>query len=352
MGIERYVTALIEGRKHSSISLFFLYLFSKVFEWGIKLRHVAYKIHFFKTGQVNAPVISVGNITAGGTGKTPLINHLVQLFLREGKVAIISRGYRSSLECQTTPTAICLGQGPLFSSLICGDEPYLLASFNPTCDLWIGKNRLLAAKMAIQRGVDFIFLDDGMQSLELKRDLEIVVMDGKELFGKGYFLPRGYLREDPKELKKASYIFVNHIQCATEYREAKCQLLPYTQAPVIGIRMHLAERLSGVKAGVFCGLGKPQRFLDTLNEAGVSIIDALIAGDHKSFTVDALEIFAEQCKAKGAEMLLCTEKDAVKLANQVKFSLPIKSVKVSLEVVEGKEHWDALYAKIKSLRES
>ncbi len=329
MPFENYVVDVIEGRRGALLRpvLYTLSLGYRVLSYLHRLS--------MKPQKVNIPVISIGNITAGGTGKTPLIQYLAK---KHKNVAIITRGYRSTLSSKK-PVLICRGKGPLYSSKVCGDEPYLLSLTLPKTYIWIGKNRLKAAKLA-EKKAKVILLDDGMQSYELHRDIEIVVMDGKDLFGKNHFLPRGYLREHPKRLKDADLIVVNH---CVNYEATKKILSAYTDAPIAVMALKPQEVFIGKKVAVFCAIGKPQHFFSTVQELGAEIVDTLVAPDHKPFKVETLKAFWKKCPS--AEYLLCTEKDAVKLPKNI--NLPIRVVKTTVEITQGKEHLENLWKNLK-----
>lgn len=344
MTLETYVLDQIEGKRHSAIAKAFLWGASQLFRAGISLRNRAYDKKWFKAVKVATPVVSIGNIVAGGTGKTPLIHLLAEELAKKGKVAILSRGYLSEIEHKITK----LSALPELNSEVHGDEPTWLQRTLPEVDVWVGKNRVASAKKASSE-TKVLLLDDGMQFRSLERDVEIVVMDAEDLFGKGHFLPRGLLRDAPRRLKGADLIVLNHIKDKAHFEKCEKAIRPLTEAPVVGMRYKIKNResLSGKGAGVFCGIGKPQRFLDMLVQSGIAIVDAFQALDHHDFSSRQLEAFALRCKQRGAHFLACTEKDAVKLAPDLKTSLPIQPIHVEIEFVEGKEKWDGCIKKIK-----
>src|SRR5579872_2521109 len=254
MNLESYLVTVIEGKRKAELIKPLLYLLSALFKSGAILRHIAYNKGWLRSVSVPIPVISVGNIVAGGTGKTPLIYLLAKELSAFGQVAILSRGYRSKVERENGIVNLSKGEGPLYSAEVCGDEPHWLAEKLPEAWLWVGKNRSNAAKQAEHAGAHYVLLDDGMQYRKLKRNLEIVVMDAKDLFGKGYFLPRGYLRDCPKRLRYADLIVVNHVGDQEEWERIKKELAAFSSAPVVGMRMKLeaAQELQGKKVGLFC----------------------------------------------------------------------------------------------------
>ena len=181
-------------------------------------------------------VISVGNIVAGGTGKTPVTLLLAGAFYERFTVAILSRGYRSKAEKLDAPVLLCEGQGPTFPASYCGDEPYLFAQRLPKAIVIVGGDRKKASFLAAKAGAQAIFLDDGMQHRRLVRDFDVVVVDVGDPFGQGYFLPRGFLRDDICSLARANLIILNHINDSEQFTSVKMQLEPYSLAPIIGTK--------------------------------------------------------------------------------------------------------------------
>jgi tetraacyldisaccharide 4'-kinase len=174
-----------------------------------------------------------------------------------------------------------------------------------------------------------------MQYRKLHRNIEIVVMDGEDLFGKGYFLPRGFLRDTPARLKKADLIVVNQ---AKNQERITQELAKYTDAPVVFMRMKIDADLKGKRVGLFCAIGKPDKFMESVRHCGAEIIATFFKRDHDYFSAEELEAFAKRSKA---DLLVCTEKDQVKLPSDLR--LPILALEGELEFVSGKEHWDDLY---------
>ena len=238
---EKYLLDVIKGEKNGFFP-FLLRIFLWVLSWPFKLI-VNCRNWMFDQGWVSrySPpvpvVISVGNIVVGGTGKTPVTLMLAQEFYDDFLVAILSRGYRSQAEKLRVPVIISKGQGPMQPAKFCGDEPYLLAQNLPKVYVIVGKDRHKASNIAAKAGAHLIVLDDGMQHRRLARDFEIVVMDTYDLFGQGYFLPRGLLREDKKSLHRADLIILNHVHDINKFEETKKELAKFSDAPIIGTRM-------------------------------------------------------------------------------------------------------------------
>lgn len=302
-------------------------------------------------------VISVGNIVAGGTGKTPAAQMIAAEFYGAHKMAILSRGYRSKAEKLAKPTLLCKGEGPQQTAAECGDEPYLLARRFPKAFVYVGRNRLLASNMAAQDGAELILLDDGMQHRFLARDFDVVILDAEDPFGQGYFLPRGFLRENLKSLSRADLIIVNHAGNNERFASIVKQIELYSCAPVIGTTMEVeqlvdfeglpVESIAGKKVAAFCGIANPDHFFDTLQKLGAEVLLKNCISDHFSFTKEQLEKWCRKAREKGAEIVVCTEKDRVKIPDQLTLSLPLVWPKMGLKRVMGEEAWSEFIQKVK-----
>jgi len=313
-------------------------------------RNKAYDLKILKTYAPQIPtIVSIGNIVAGGTGKTPVTLMLAKDLVDKFPVAILCRGYRSYAEQLDIPLVLSQGNGPEHPSSFCGDEPYLLAKNQPKAHVFVGKNRCQAVDMAAERGAKLAILDDGMQHRQLARDFEVVVMDAKDPFGQGYLLPRGLLREDLSALKRADIIILNNIESPSQFYALRKEIAQYTAATAVGTIVKVISinklgggevaSLRGKKIGMFCGIAKPSNFAHTLENMGAVIVDQLHLGDHKTVDYERLAQFSNACLDKGAEYILCTEKDWVKLPDDLTLSLPIAWTNIELEVTEGAECW-------------
>jgi tetraacyldisaccharide 4'-kinase len=361
MGLELFFQHVIKGKRRGFLSSLIklpLKLLSHLYGFGVYCRNWAYDHGWFKQYSPPLPlVVSIGNITAGGTGKTPLTIMFAKALDEEIKVAIASRGYRSQAEHQKSPIIVSSGSGPMQTAAVCGDEPYLLAENLPHVYVFAGKNRIQSSNLAAIDGVQLLILEDGMQHRQLARDLDIVILDGRDPFGMGYFLPYGYLRDDPRSLSRAHLIVVNHVIDTLHFNEVKTLIEQYTTAPVVGVNTAVEGvfDLSGVKiegiehqrAGIFCGIANPEQFLQTVQGLGVDVVAEKYYPDHKLGSLEDLNRFARKCQKQGASVLLCTEKDKVKLGAESEIALPIGWVKMKLEVVAGSQEWNNFIAKIK-----
>ncbi len=353
-GLEKHWRDVVLGNNQgrlSSLTRGFLQALSWPYQLVTSVRNAAYDRGIFSSHTVEIPIISVGNIVAGGTGKTPLILKLAEHF-SDQPVAVLSRGYRSAAERSKAPIFLSRGHGPLYGPEQCGDEPFLISSRLPKVLVIVGRDRIQAAHMAAEAGAKLILLDDGMQHRRLKRDLEIVVVDANDPFGLNYLLPRGFLREGLKGLQRAHMVVLNHVKNDESFALLQHQLRQYTDAQVVGTQVQVTaiqtlhgqpvKNLRGKKVALFCGIAKPEKFRATVEDQGALIIDELATADHHLLPPKALVAFSERSRQRGAEMLLCTEKDKVKLPDSVDTSLPIAWVKVDLTIAYGHDVWQGV----------
>ena len=342
MDLERSILQIIRGEKRAPVTRACLAGLSLAYHAAINLRHLAYDLGIFPSTKLSIPVVSIGNLVAGGTGKTPLVHALATALQDKIDIAILSRGCKSQIEKSKNIKQISTGLGPLCSAEECGDEPYLLAQ-KTKASVWVGIDRIASGRQAKVHGAECLLLDDGMQHRRLKRDFEIVIVDGLDPFARGRYLPWGLLRDSPKRLKKASLIVISHCKDAAHFEQLKAHISRFSQAPVAAAQIEIvnSEQLTAHKVGVFCAIGQPARFLQTVRDLKSEIVDTLILNDHAQWQQGQLEAFAKRCRERGAEALVCTEKDFVKLNFDVS-TLKILPVKIQLKITEGKEHWQQL----------
>lgn len=361
--LEIYFLEVIKGKKQGFLAAFLrfcLYILSWPFQLIVAGRNWMFDRGWVCRYYPPVPVvISVGNIVVGGTGKTPVTLMIAQEFYQDFTLAVLSRGYRSSVEKLPEPVMLSKGNGPMQSAALCGDESYLLAQNLPKALVFVGRNRHKASNMAAKAGAEIILLDDGMQHRRLARDFEVIVMDAGDPFGQGYYLPRGLLREGVKSLSRADLIIINHISDSDSFITMKAQVQQHSPALVIGTRMEVLDvfdyegkimsSLQGKKVGIFCGIAHPEYFYGTVSRQGAEIVSKLYTADHVSFDTETLIAFSKECRDKGAEMILCTEKDRVKLVDIKGVALPVAWLKMRLKVVEGETEWKTFIGRAKSL---
>lgn len=257
--------------------------------------------------KVSCTVVSVGNIVAGGTGKTPFVVLLARTF-QQRKLAILTRGY---------------GDIP--------DEALLMQRRLPNVKIYIGKNRVHFAKQAVKEGAELILLDDGFQHRALHRDVDIVLLRGDDLFGKKHFLPWGYLRDSPKRLEKTDAIFIH----GSDFIYIPHRVLDTQEQPILSIQ--------GWKLGIFCGIANPESFKKLVVNLGAEIVAEWVLADHELAHPAHLERFAIHCKSLGAQALMTTEKDFIK---KPQCSLPIVFMEIEIVWLAGQNKWVNLIEKI------
>ncbi|MGC1877784.1 MAG: tetraacyldisaccharide 4'-kinase [Rhabdochlamydiaceae bacterium] len=347
MDLEHSLLKIIRGEKKAPILMGGLAALSTLYRSAIAARNLAYDRGWISSIKLPAVVVSIGNIVVGGTGKTPLVHLLASELQSKVQLAILTRGYRSSIERSGRCRQISSGNGPLCQSEECGDEPYFLAQ-KTRASIWVGGDRVASGRLAIAEGANCLLLDDGMQHRGLKRDFEIVILDGTDPFSKERFLPWGLLRDTPKRLRFADLIVFTHVKDQKHHQQLQKQLSPFTHAPAVAFQIEVLNKqlFPPRKVGVFCGIGKPTHFLQTIRDLKSEIVDTLILKDHASLQKGELRDFAKKCREKGAEALLCTEKDYVKISPDPSLCLKIDPVEIQLKILTGKEHWETLIENI------
>jgi len=347
MSIESFVVEIIEGKRKVLAVRSILYCISLFFHLGSYLRNTLYDLRILRSTKLSVPVISIGNIVAGGTGKTPFVA-MVGKQLSSKKIAVISRGYRSEgkgVRC------VSKGQGPLISSLEAGDEPYWLAK-QLKAQVWVSKNRIKSSRQAIIEGVQLLLLEDGFQHRKIQRDLDIVLVHAGDLWGKGYFLPRGYLRDLPQRLSSADCVIVSYLENTHDKNKIEQEIRRFTLAPIVGFSANYQgqeEHIQGKKVGVFCGIAKPDVFYRSVENMAGQIVQSLVIEDHKISSEEELQVFAKDCKDKGAEVLICTEKDWVKLSFHERLALPVYVLQMQFVCVWNENLWHELCQKMENL---
>jgi tetraacyldisaccharide 4'-kinase len=302
-----------------------------------------------RPARVGVPVISVGNLVAGGTGKTPLVVYLARLLAGEGRnVAIVSRGYGRR---SRGPLVVSRGDGPAVSWQEAGDEPYLMALLTKGVRVLVAARRSDAIRAALaEAGTDAILLDDGFQHVQLARDLDIVAVDASAPLGNGHLLPAGTLRENPLGIARADVIV------ATRCDQARggARLVGRTvglltpRAPVIETRMVAAElwdvgtgaavdatEMRDMPALALSSIADPAGLSRTAREAGLSVVAEAAYPDHHAYGPADLDAVAARVLESGARLIVTTEKDAVRLAG---WSPPVRliAIGIELEVTRGR----------------
>lgn len=328
----------------------FLIPCSWLFSTAVRLRHFFYDRKIFTQKIAPLPVISIGNVVVGGTGKTQVALLLAELLSQDMRVAVLARGYKSVAEHAKEPMLVDVTR---HCPKTCGDEPWLLASRLRSAFIVVNKNRYKSSLEAKKLGAQVIVLDDGMQHRKLHRDFEIVVIDGQ--FPLGKFLPQGRLREDLSRLKSAHFIlFIGTPEESIQKTVSCYSTAPHAVAKIVPSGLFCldgqqATSLKDIPVAIFCGIGNPTRFVKTVEEMGAHVVATHFCSDHQAMSEKALNRFALLARSRGARILVCTEKDKVKLSQcSGHLPLPIVWVKVALEIIENKEAWSSAVHAVKS----
>jgi len=305
-------------------------LLSRVYAAAVRLRGGLYRLGLLRRRRAPVPVIVVGNITVGGTGKTPLTIALVERLRAAGFTpGVASRGY--GRQDERTPRWVESGTAPAEG----GDEPVLIAR-RTGAKVRVDRDRLAAARALAQAGCDIVICDDGLQHDRLHRDLEIEVIDGQRRYGNGQLLPAGPLREPVARAQRCDFHVVNGGQAA--FGEWPMRLLTRQAVPLVGGKPRDLALFAGHRVHAVAGIGYPPRFFDMLRGLGIGVVPHAFA-DHHAYKAEDL--------AFGSELpVLMTEKDAVKcapFAADWQFSIP-----VSAELPEA--FWIALTERVQGLR--
>lgn len=288
----------------------------------IGVRNILYDRGILGVTSVGCPVISVGNITTGGTGKTPFVEFLVSHFLERGaKTALLSRGYgRSSGGTVTVSDGVSL----LCGADMGGDEAVQVARKYPRCVVVVDADRVRGARHVVEKfSPDVILLDDGFQHRALHRDLDIVVLDGSRDFASMPMLPAGHRREPLSALRRAHFFIRNRFDPGspdapgtgadhrTASAEMRYRLIAFRSAKTggaVGIDRLRAETISA-----FCGIGNPRSFRSLLEGAGIRPAAFMEFPDHHRYTADDFSGMSETANRSGSSHLVTTEKDAVRI---------------------------------------
>lgn len=305
------------------------------------VRGKCYDIGWLPSHKASIPVLSVGNLAAGGTGKTPVVDWLLKEFIRQGKKAVVvSRGYGGAFTGEVG--IVSRGEGVLLTAQQAGDEPNLLARRNPQAAVLIARRRSDGVRFAEQQlGADLVILDDGFQHRGMQRDLDLVLLDAARPYANGWPLPAGLLREFPCALQRADLLLLTRAQSASTFSFADKPVfssqhqLAEVALDLTGRKLQFAE-LKVKRLFAFAGIAEPEGFFSALSNAGLSLAGHLSLGDHCHY--DAKTCREIRAAAAGCDGLITTEKDAVKL-NPELFSIPCYQVPLRLTIEDKSAFW-------------
>jgi len=317
------------------------------------LRARAYELGFFRQRRLEGKVISVGNLTVGGTGKTPMVLWIAQRLLAEHKrVGILTRGYKGRVGGRTG-----YGDGAGVANGSASDEVQLLgARLDPQVAFGVGRDRYVSGQRLTKEGVQWFVLDDGFQHLRLARHVDIVLVDATNPFGGGKVLPAGRLREPRSALCRADLVVITRSEHAPA---VEVIIRRYSTAPIFyarpqleSVRLWRGEHRGEVdpsaksrKLFAFCGIGNPSAFLNNLREWGFQVAGQKVFRDHHRYSQQEAAEIERAARASGAEGLICTEKDIFNLGDAQPGEFDLLYCVISMHVERGDEFWTAIMDK-------
>ena len=349
--------------------LAFLKFLSFIFAAVVSVRYFFYKTGLLRRYPLGIQVISIGNVTAGGTGKTPVTEIFARTLAREGrKVAILSRGYRRKeapwwqrmfTQAIEPPLVVSDGKRVLLDSSVGGDEPYMLASNLPGVAVIVDRDRVKAGRYAIKRlGCDTIILDDGFQYQRLKHSIEVVLVDSTNPFGNGNMLPRGILREPAGHLKRADIIFLT--KCNSDTSEVIREIRKYNKSAEIVECRHAPrllrdvwtreeiplEWLRGKTVCTLSGIASPKGFENSLRRMGAKVVWCERYADHHRYDPSEILYALNRTSDMGADALVTTEKDAVRFPRFETSPVKCLYLRIAIDITKGREDFTQLVERI------
>jgi tetraacyldisaccharide 4'-kinase len=378
--LERYFLELINGHRYSSADKIIrgiLFVFSRFYRRAVQFRHWVYDKRIYRNKALGCLVVSIGNLTCGGTGKTPVVEVFSKTLRQKGrKVAILSRGYRSkdrsfweklkqrfsSKRHEVPPRVVSDGKNLLLNSATAGDEPYMLASNLKDVVVLVDKDRVKAGLYAISEfEADTLILDDGFQYLDLKPKINIVLVDSTQPFHNHHVLPRGLLREPIKNIRRADYIFLTKSNGGKHLRHLKTFLRKHNRRAEIIECCHEPKylenvynkkeqldlsTLKGKRIAALSGIANPQSFEEFLENFGSEIVYTERFVDHHRYSQQELIDFINNAKKANADMVVTTEKDAVRFPRLFRRDIPIFFMRVEIGIISGQENFDQCISRI------
>ncbi|MCK4401488.1 tetraacyldisaccharide 4'-kinase [bacterium] len=347
-----------DNRRHRLLKLCLLFISFLVIT-GQNILLFMYSRNLLKKRKLSSRVISVGGITLGGVGKTPVVELLVNMLIKKGKkVAVLSRGYRRVEESEIK--LVSNGKEILCDVEEAGDEPYLLAKNLKNTVVFAGKNRYKTGKIAEESfNIDTVVLDDGFQHWRLHRDINIVVINASSPFGNGYIFPRGNLREPYKRLKRADCFIITKTDMIKDdnLENIKRKLLEINDSAQVITTIHKPvcleniageeqmdiECIKGEKVIALSSLGDPVSFENTLEHVGAKIVEKLRYPDHHWYTEDDIDNIQARQKALNAKFIITTQKDAVRLQMiETQDVASLRVLRIGIEIISGSDRLEKL----------
>ncbi|MDF3129938.1 tetraacyldisaccharide 4'-kinase [Kiritimatiellaeota bacterium B1221] len=370
---ETYLLDVVDGtRRGTGAALLRLTLggLSYVFTSIVQTRLWGYRIGLLKHHTLGCQVVSVGNLTVGGTGKTPVVELLARSLAENGRrVAILSRGYKKKKKKRGFKRRLkdlMLGRVDVEASLLVsdgeslkvepmfsGDEPYMLAKNLPGVAVIVGKDRVSSGRHAIRKlKCDTLILDDGFQHLALKHRLDIVLVDRTNPFDNGRTLPRGLLREPIRNIKRAGFIFITKsngdgaVELSTRLRElnptaeiSECRHCPRFLKYLFEDMQEDLSWLKGKKVMALSGIAVPGGFERELVIHGAMVEEHITFADHHRYSLQEILDIVERAKELNVDAIITTEKDAVRIPHLQRRDIPMLYLRVEIEMFTGQEEY-------------
>ncbi len=378
--LEHYVVECMNEKNFTRSALFmrgFLFFGSRIYRHVVQFRHWLYDKGIYRRNPLGCLVVSIGNLTCGGTGKTPVVEVFARTLSQKGrKVAILSRGYKSkdrsfvekikalsnSKKNEIPPRIVSDGVNLLLNSATAGDEPYMLASNLKDVLVFVDKDRVKSGRYAISEyEVDTLILDDGFQYLDLKPHINIVLVDSTSPFHNHHTLPRGLLREPIKNIRRADYVFLTksnggnhlrHLKRFIEHHNRHAEIIECCHKPQYLENVFTREErlplnaLEGKKIATVCGIASPIGFENFLSDRGAEIVYKERFADHHTYTQQEMIDFVNNTKKAGAIWILTTEKDAVRMPRMSRRDIPFYFLRIEIDILSGLENFDQCISRI------
>lgn len=378
--LEQYFLEVMSGKRrrwHDLVLLNVLFIASRFYRMATQFRNWLYAKRVIRHHALGCLVVSIGNLSCGGTGKTPVVEVFARTLSAKGRrVAILSRGYRSrkrplwfrisqrfrSQRIELPPKVVSDGHDLLLNSEYAGDEPYMLASNLRNVAVLVDKDRVKSGIYAINHfASDVIILDDGFQYLMLKPHINIVLVDSSAPFGNGHVLPRGTLREPIKNIRRADYVFltksdgshkIHHLKNFIRRHTRRAEIIECCHKPKHLVRLFSGgkisplEELIGKRVATLSAIACPESFERFIEQLGAELVLKDHYADHHRYTQQELIDFINQAKAAGAEMIVTTEKDAVRIPRLDRCDVPLYYLRIEIDILSGQESFDQCISRI------
>jgi len=349
-GLAEKIYGLIQAEDKQTLGITILRAAATVVAWSCDkltaLRNILFDSGVLKVQQLSCPVISVGNLAVGGTGKTPMVMWLARFLLEEGwRVGVVSRGYKGGEAKRVL--VVSDGRNILAGSDISGDEPQLLATRLRGIPVLCSTKRALAAEAAVdQFQCEVVILDDGFQHRFVARNLDIVMLDSRYPFGDGSLFPRGILREQTTALTRAQVLVLSRFDGSEQAEQSHKNLVMQWPDKTVVTAAHRATRLfkattqrelplSSVRnkrLAAFAGIGRPDDFFRTVRDLGADLVHTTALPDHHPLTVELLASLVVEASEQKPELWLTTEKDWVRLPSDLPDNMELMILAVEIDL--------------------